>query len=746
MNDHRNSSPSEEQRENHSTASNTHPLLESLPRRNPTQVHVDSSVHRMCEAVPTSHTYRYYSKIFEIIERYGDGERVAELRKIVPSLFSFLTEYGLSHRFGIQMLRELSKNQRDRLLHQITRRIKNHLHHEEKEIALTQLELDCSTALLGPEKQEIALSQHGLKLDRIAKAKAKAKVKAKTQTKAENYDLIKKTSVYTIEKIIGLLPRYEKSEPVPSIANDMAGFNRYLCDDGSYGPLAPSILKYATPDQKKRFDCAIKTRRQSFPPKGGDVPRRVFRQSLPSKGADVPKGVFGVSLSLYKKPNLILEISRKFRNRTCSINDASSGYLSQSDLEKIVDEETGELTSLGEAVISGASEGTQAAIRANFRSRYQQPDLPPNSPPRTFFHPQEENLPHPSFFSGVSTDWIGMGYQPEPVTPQYPPQTQEENLPHSSFFSGVSTDWRGMDYQPEPVTPQYPPQSPASNFGGLSFMSHYGREFDLNTPQEEQPWSTYGDYGTQTPMGHSATPPMSPERIDVDNLPSPQDVADPELPQVTATSWLLDGHLHAYTHNLAGRLQGEPNAHLLQFADSQVVTMLNSEDEAQRNVALRRLVGDADNPAPPIVFIPINRDNVHWSLLVLDRRDNRSPAAYHYDSMGTPHPHQHWHAQMVAWRLGIDASQVNKMPTAIQPDGYSCGDHVLTGIEVLAHRVIDGAFDYAGGRDLSDIEPDRGLIRDRLAQAEQAPAQSSVRSVPEPPIEQKKKKSKLWKF
>ncbi len=695
MNDHRNSSPSEEQRENHSTASNTHPLLESLPRRNPTQVHVDSSVHRMCEAVPTSHTYRYYSKIFEIIERYGDGERVAELRKIVPSLFSFLTEYGLSHRFGIQMLRELSKNQRDRLLHQITRRIKNHLHHEEKEIALTQLELDCSTALLGPEKQEIALSQHGLKLDRIAKAKAKAKVKAKvkakTQTKAENYDLIKKTSVYTIEKIIGLLPRYEKSEPVPSIANDMAGFNKYLCDDGSYGPLAPSILKYATPDQKKRFDCAIKTRRQSLPPKDGDVPR-------------------GVPLSLYKKPNLILEISRKFRNRTCSINDASSGYLSQSDLEKIVDEETGEFTSLGEVVISGASEGTQAAIRANFRSRYQQPDLPPNSPPRTFFHPQEENLPHPSFFSGVSTDWIRMGYQPEPVTPQYPPQ------------------------------------SPASNFGGLFFMSHYGREFDLNTPQEEQPWSTYGDYGTQTSMGHSATPPMSPERIDVDNLPSPQDVADPELPQVTATSWLLDGHLHAYTNNLAGRLQGEPNAHLLQFADSQVVTMLNSEDEAQRNVALRRLVGDADNPAPPIVFIPINRDNVHWSLLVLDRRDNHSPAAYHYDSMGTPHPHQHWHAQMVAWRLGLDASQVNKMPTAIQPDGYSCGDHVLTGIEVLAHRVIDGAFDYAGGRDLSDIEPDRGLIRDRLAQAEQAPAQSSVRSVPEPPIEQKKKKSKLWKF
>ncbi|MEQ8045548.1 hypothetical protein ABQW67_22245, partial [Xanthomonas hortorum] len=95
----------------------------------------------------------------------------------------------------------------------------------------------------------------------------------------------------------------------------------------------------------------------------------------------------------------------------------------------------------------------QVAIRANFRIRYQQPDLPSNSPPRAF-HPQEENL-----------------------SPQ-------------SFFSGVSADWRRMGYQSAPDTPQYPPQSPASTFDGLSSMSHYGREFHLNTPQEiEQSWS-----------------------------------------------------------------------------------------------------------------------------------------------------------------------------------------------------------------------------------------------------------------
>ncbi|MFP6915394.1 Ulp1 family isopeptidase, partial [Xanthomonas hortorum] len=282
-----------------------------------------------------------------------------------------------------------------------------------------------------------------------------------------------------------------------------------------------------------------------------------------------------------------------------------------------------------------------------------------------------------------------------------------------------------------------PAQSTDSTFGGLSSMSHYGREFDLNTPQEEE---ERGDYGTQTPMGYSA---MSPERIDVDNLPSPQDVADPELPPVRATSWLLDGHLRAYTDDLARRLRGEPNAHLLHFADSQVVTMLSSTDPDQQARARRLLVGD---DVPPIVFLPINQPNFHWSFLVVDRRNKDAAAAYHYDSMAQTQPQQRYLADMAAYHLGLDYEQTHEMRTAIQPNGYSCGDHVLTGIEVLARRVVDGTFDYAGGRDLSNIEPDRDLIRDRLAQAEQAPVESSVRQVPERPIEQKKKKSKWWKF
>ncbi|MCE4308058.1 hypothetical protein LYZ89_16110 [Xanthomonas hortorum pv. vitians] len=79
--DHRNSTPPEEYRENHSAGYNMHPLLESLPRRNPTQVHADSSVHRMRAAAPTSETHTDYSKILELIGAYGDGEDMRGLNR-----------------------------------------------------------------------------------------------------------------------------------------------------------------------------------------------------------------------------------------------------------------------------------------------------------------------------------------------------------------------------------------------------------------------------------------------------------------------------------------------------------------------------------------------------------------------------------------------------------------------------------------------------------------------------------------
>ncbi|MBF9171301.1 hypothetical protein I4I65_01740 [Xanthomonas campestris pv. campestris] len=681
-----------------------HPLLESLPRRNPTQVPADSSVHQMRAAAPTSNRHRSYSRLLDLSGAYGDGKKMSELLRSFPTFDFYLKTDGLSHRAGMQMLRELSGDQCDHVIGQIIRRVENCLGPAKREIALSNLELDCS--------QNIVLSQ--LTLDRIAKAKAKvkgkAKAKAEAEAKAEVAVAVEVAAKFAAEdaataaaaaaaqsvisKIIEHLPIYETLQKLPRHAEGVSGFQNYLCKNGSFGQALINILEYATPDQKERLKQAIQKRRQAL----------AAHNAVAATKSNVPRT--GVFRTLYKNPKLILGISGKLSKRTCSINDASSGYLSQADLEKIVDEKTGELTPLGEEVISGASESIQDAIRANFRMRYQQPELPPNSPPQAF----------------------------------YP---QEENPPPSSFFQGVSSYWRHVGCEPEPDTPQYPPQSPASTFSGLSSMSHYGREFDLNTPREEQLWSTDGDYGTQAPVGRSATPAMSPERIDVDNLPSPQDVPDSELPPATATSWLLDGHLRAYTDDLARRLRGQPNAHLLHFADSQVVTMLSSTDPDQQARARRLLVGD---DVPPIVFLPINQRDTHWSLLVVDRRNKDAVATYHYDSMAQMQQQQRYLGQMAVYHLDLDYQQIHEMPTAIQRDGYSCGDHVLTGIEMLAHRVIDGTFDDADGRDLRGITPDRGLIRGRLAQAEQAPAESSVRQAPELPIEQKKKKSKWWKF
>ncbi|QBG95955.1 hypothetical protein EYC55_11470 [Xanthomonas oryzae] len=87
--DHRNSPPPEEHRENHSAGHNMHPLLGSLPRRNPTQVHADSSVHQMRAAGSTSKTRRDYSKTLELIGAYGDGEDMRELQRRSPDFLAF---------------------------------------------------------------------------------------------------------------------------------------------------------------------------------------------------------------------------------------------------------------------------------------------------------------------------------------------------------------------------------------------------------------------------------------------------------------------------------------------------------------------------------------------------------------------------------------------------------------------------------------------------------------------------------
>ena len=118
----------------------------------------------------------------------------------------------------------------------------------------------------------------------------------------------------------------------------------------------------------------------------------------------------------------------------------------------------------------------------------------------------------------------------------------------------------------------------------------------------------------------------------------------------------------------------------------------------------------------------MNNPHNHWSLLVV-HRDARQ--ATHYDSAIPPHlartpvavsTEQFALARQVAAALGIDA--VGSMPMAQQHDAYSCGDHVLAGIETLARRLVTGQHEDLWN--LSGIRPSRQHVIDTLSRA-QAP-------------------------
>ncbi|MFS8429658.1 hypothetical protein EIQ28_16080, partial [Xanthomonas campestris pv. plantaginis] len=152
-----------------------------------------------------------------------------------------------------------------------------------------------------------------LNLNRIAKAKAKAKSEAKAKAKAKA-DADAEATESVISEIIGYLPRYEALGKVPK------SVGQYLRNDGSFGPALLSILPHITPDQKKRFDLASERRKLALRKPA------LRKPALPGPNGKPLKGIFR---TLHQQPNLLFEISRKLINRACSINTASSGYLSQ---------------------------------------------------------------------------------------------------------------------------------------------------------------------------------------------------------------------------------------------------------------------------------------------------------------------------------------------------------------------------------------------------------------------------------
>ncbi|WP_168991665.1 Ulp1 family isopeptidase [Paraburkholderia sp. UYCP14C] len=290
--------------------------------------------------------------------------------------------------------------------------------------------------------------------------------------------------------------------------------------------------------------------------------------------------------------------------------------------------------------------------------------------------------------------------------------TEHASPEPESSFRVPGTAWPGWGWIPdtpaaEGTEAQWPPQPAASHstFAGLSSLGYgvpYGsRAFDPDTPQSV--------IGPSHPAG--------PEIVDVDSYT--RQAANVSVAQrLAADPWLWDNDFVAYTDVLAQQWLGQPAAHWLNFIDPQQVRLLTDGTPQQRREVLARIAGP---DSPPILFLPVNVGDRHWSLLVVNRQ---TAQAFHYDSGippdGAPfitNTAQFQRAAQVAAVLGTGAPA--GMPIPQQADGYSCGDHVLEGIEELARRVITGEFFQPDGMNLRNIRPDRPRILAVLTQAEQ---------------------------
>ncbi|WP_110465431.1 Ulp1 family isopeptidase [Xylophilus ampelinus] len=729
--------------------------MEGLPPRRESPGRTDGAADTMHPHAPVSilkKRYAYeYKKLIEIIPRYGRGESLASLRKIFPEVGTFLTGDGriCEKKQVVNLIRSLKEKEIDYIAYHVAERIARNPDDKYRKLMRQALEV-----IIGREVELKPKQPEDIVVD----------------TSSEKKDMI--------DGVLKILPRYAKGESMTSLRKDFPNITTYLLNSRrSDANGAKCLLSQFTTEQRREFDRAVESRAKKI--SSWRTIKSYFQNN----------------------PKEFMEISKNFSDRSLDIQEICEiGSIPKASFFKMVDQDNGNLRRLGKEVIEGFNESLQAAIRANFKLRFQETPVPADRPHRSV--QQAGSLPYESLVSGVDAHAKSMGYATQPATPQYPARS------HDSIFGGLSSlnegvyreydidtpgeveqPWRTatpVAHETEPATPQYPARSHDSIFGGLSSLNEgVYREYDLNTPGEvEQPWRTatpvahetepatpqyparshdsifgglsslnegvYREYDIDTPgeveqPWRTATPVATPERIVVDDLPSPQIAESTGLGGLTAHSYLGDEHLFAYTNALALQLDGRPNAELLNFADPAQVALLVSEDRRQRRDVLRRLAGSG---TPPIVFLPINDTNRHWSLLVIDRRTNQ---AFHYDSLVQPGHAQHATgtyqyalARKAATAMGIDGP-VSGMPIAQQRDGHSCGDHVLHGIEVLAHRVVDGTFQEPGGLDLSDIQPDRGRIADVVAGTGQFRADSGAEERAESTVTENKRR-RLGRF
>jgi len=713
-----------------------HPLGGSPPPSRALQSAAESPVHRTRASPPRVAPLESHPILAEALPRYGKGESWEQLLRDFPGIRRYLTPYGLSEHTANSVVVQLDDQGLRDLRQQVGRRIEILYHGRDRDLAMECLH----DALSDDYRQE-----------RIEKFQRQRAREAERSERVFNKE--KEFFRTFIEGFLGVIDRFESGESVGSLKNDLPNIGSYIKSDG-FSKRATGLLKYLTPEESERIQRAFR-KRHAAPavpaPPGGNA------SSLPK--------LSGALLALQSDPQSILDISRRFSDRTRSIEaGVCDEYVTPYTLGRIVNKRTGELTPTGERVIANADARTRAAIRANFKLRFQNAPAPRTQAPAAPLH-RPDSPPSTSLFSGFSEELRRKGFVQEPATPQYPPEApamahplggadaeRAHAPPTDSFFSDLTEDRRRMGHLPEPATPRYPAQSPSSTFAGLSSLdggAFAGPDGDPGSPPEvTQPWRGDDPLFPEPSAGQRTARTGSPERIDVDALPP---LAQPEAPQVrelqlSAGAWLSDEHMNAYMEALAHRLEGRPRAELLNFANPLHVGLLYRKDMGDRHRGLRYITARND---APLVFLPIHNPHppAHWSLLVIDRR---AGAAFHYDSLVHPHAAaaavdtaQYRRASIAAWEMGIH-TPVRGVPIARQRDGNSCGDHVLQAIDVLAHRVIDGTFTQ-DDMDLSGIEPNRRLLADSLAHAAALPAEHSASAAP-PADGRPAKKSRVGTF
>ena len=448
------------------------------------------------------------------------------------------------------------------------------------------------------------------------------------------------------------------------------------------------------------------------------------------------------------------------------------------------------LTDKGYELLGSCNQSTQAAVLWNIqqgltRRASEQIDAWPSLPENTPVQPADYASPGPSFFEGVSGEYQALGGAHSPggsyaSENNWPSSSGGFDLnvsgypagyasPGSSFFEGVSGEYQalggahspGGSYASENNWPSssggfdlnasgYPagyaspePQTPASYLSSVPSqfsMGDLGDYFNSTAsyPQTPIPPDLFGTSYPYPGFSQTHTPP---EIVDVDSYPSPQAATQTVAERLAEDRWLRDNDFVNYTQVIAQQIQqsyGQSRAERLNFVDPQQVRLLVEGNERQRDAVLARLAGS------PILFLPVNDDNRHWSLLVVNRATRQ---AFHYDSMVSPQRAYHATntdqfkvARQVAHALGVKPPLGR--PIAKQPDTWSCGDHVLTGIAVLAHRVLGDENFQSVDMDLGEIRPNREHIVGVLTQVEQFYAATHAAPAPQQPRDKKTKRRK----